>query len=98
MSNPVKIVAILTARAGKVEALRALLAGMVVPSRAEPGNLRWDIWQDQADAARFVLDELYVDNAAVAAHRQTPHFQDYFARINDLAERTALVADPVEVA
>jgi quinol monooxygenase YgiN len=98
MSNPVKIVAILTARAGKAQALQALLAGMVGPSRAEPGNLRWDIWQDQADAARFVLDELYVDNAAVAAHRQTPHFQDYFARISDLAERMALVADPVEVA
>jgi len=98
MSNPVKIVAILTARPGKAETLQALLAGMVGPSRAEPGNLRWDIWQDQAHPTRFVLDELYVDNAAVAAHRQTPHFQDYFSRINDLAERTALVADPVEVA
>ena len=97
MSNPVKIVAILTARPGQVEALQALLAGMVAPSRAEPGNLRWDMWRDQADATRFVLDELYLDNAAVAAHRQTPHFKNYFARINDLAERTALVADPIEV-
>jgi len=98
MSNPVKIVAILAARPGQADALQALLAGMVAPSRAEPGNLRWDIWRDQADATRFVLDELYVDNAAVAAHRQTPHFQDYFARINALAERTALVVDPVAVA
>nr|WP_295111545.1 putative quinol monooxygenase [uncultured Caulobacter sp.] len=98
MSNTVKIVAILTARPGQAQALQALLTGMVAPSRAEPGNLRWDIWRDQADATRFVLDELYADNAAVAAHRQTPHFQDYFARINDLAERTALVADAVEVA
>lgn len=98
MSNPVKIVAILAARPGKADDLQALLAGMVAPSRAEPGNLRWDIWRDQADATRFVLDELYVDSAAVAAHRQTPHFQDYFARINDLAERTALVVDPVAVA
>lgn len=98
MSNAVKIVAILTARPGKADALRTLLSGMVAPSRAEPGNLRWDVWRDQADATRFVLDELYVDNAAVAAHRLTPHFQDYFARIDDLAERTALVVDPVEVA
>lgn len=98
MSNPVKIVAILAARPGKADDLQALLAGMVAPSRAEPGNLRWDIWRDQADATRFVLDELYVDSAAVAAHRQTPHFQAYFARINDLAERTALVVDPVAVA
>lgn len=98
MSNAVKIVAILTARPGKADALRTLLSGMVAPSRAEPGNLRWDVWRDQADATRFVLDELYVYNAAVAAHRLTPHFQDYFARIDDLAERTALVVDPVEVA
>ena len=67
-------------------------------TRAEPGNLRWDIWQDQADANRFVLDELYVDKAAVAAHRETPHFKNYLAQINNLADRTAIVSDAVEVA
>lgn len=98
MSNPVKIMAILTARPGKSEALRALLETMLAPSRAEPGNLRYDLWQDQADPARFVLDELYSDNQAVAAHRATPHFQNYLATINDLAERTSLVLDPAAVA
>lgn len=97
MSEPVKIVAILNARPGKAEALRALLAGMLAASRAEAGNLRYDLWQDQADATRFVLDELYVDAVAVASHRATPHFQDYLSKINDLAERTALVLDPVSV-
>jgi quinol monooxygenase YgiN len=98
MPNPVKIMAILAARPGKTDELKALVLGMVAPSRAEPGNLRWDVWQDQADTGRFVLDELYKDNAAVAAHRETPHFKHYLARINDLAERTALVLDPAEVA
>lgn len=97
MTAPVKIVAILTARPGKADDLQALLSGMLAPSRAEPGNLRYDLWRDQADPARFVLDELYTDNAAIAAHRATPHFQDYLARIGDLAERTALVLDAVEV-
>lgn len=97
MTAPVKIVAILTARPGKADDLQALLSGMLAPSRAEPGNLRYDLWRDQADASRFVLDELYADNAAIAAHRATPHFQDYLARIGDLAERTALVLDAVEV-
>ena len=45
-----------------------------------------------------MLDELYADDAAIAAHRASPHFQDYLARINDLAERTAVVLDPVSVA
>jgi quinol monooxygenase YgiN len=97
MANPVKIVAILVARPGKTDALKALIDGMIGPSRAEPGNLRWDVWQDQADPARFVLDELYTDNAAIAAHRQTPHFLDYLAKIGDVAERTSMVLDAVEI-
>lgn len=97
MANPVKIVALLAARPGKAGDLKALLHGMVAPSRAEPGNLRWDIWQEQANPDRFVLDELYTDNAAIAAHRETPHFKNYFAKINDLADRTALVLDAVQV-
>lgn len=97
MPGPVKIVAILAARPGKTNELKALVLGMVAASRAEPGNLRWDVWQDQAEPGRFVLDELYKDEAAVAAHRETAHFRDYLARINDLAERTALVLDPAEV-
>ncbi|MDC7684801.1 putative quinol monooxygenase [Asticcacaulis sp. BYS171W] len=96
--TPTKITAILTARPGKVDELKGLLFGMVADCRAEPGNLRWDIWQDQANPERFVLDELYVDTAAVAAHRGTAHFNTYLSRINDLAERTALVLDPADVA
>lgn len=97
MPNPVKIVAILAPRPGKTRELEALVLGMVAPSRAEPGNLRWDVWQDQAQTGRVVLDELYENDAAVAAHRATPHYRDYSARINDLAERTALVLDPADV-
>ena len=41
----------------------ALIRGMVGPCRAEPGNLRWDVWQDRDDPNRFVLDELYADDA-----------------------------------
>lgn len=97
MPVPVKITAILSARPGKAAELGALLDGMIEPSRNEPGNLRWDIWRDQADSGRFVLDELYADDDAAAAHRATPHFRAYAARIGDLAERTALTLDPVNV-
>lgn len=98
MTSHVKIVAVLVARPGKAEELKALITSLADHSRAEPGNLRWDIWRDKAEPARFVLDELYVDDAAVAAHRQTAHFQAYLARIGDLAERTAYVLDAVKVA
>ena len=96
--NQRKITAILKARAGKAGQLESLLRQLAVASRLEPGNLRWDIWQDQADAGTFVLDELYADDAAVLAHRATPHFQAYLASINDLAERTPIVSRPLDVA
>lgn len=98
MPNSVKIVAILAARPGQAAALRALLDDMVAATRAEPGNLRYDLWQDATDPDRFVLDELYVDGDAVAAHRATDHFRKYLSVIADLADRTAVTLDPVSVA
>lgn len=98
MSSPVKIVAILTAKPGSEGELEALVRGMTAPSRAEAGNLRYDLWQDADNPGRFVLDELYADMAAVASHRATSHFQNYLSRINTLAERTAVVVNAVDVA
>lgn len=98
MDHGVKITALLNPKPGQAEALWALLSGMAPHCRAEPGNVRWDVWREQGDGGRFVLDELYRDDAAVAAHRATPHFQHYVAHINDLAERVALVLDPADVA
>ncbi|WP_428028935.1 putative quinol monooxygenase [Ancylobacter sp.] len=97
MTIPIKIVALLSARSGKTEELQALLQGMAAASRAEPGNRRYDLWQDSAEPSRFVLDELYADLPALAAHRATPHFQAYLTLIGALAERTALVLAPVDV-
>ena len=97
MTSQIKITAILTARPDKADKLLSLLTGMAPQCRAEPGNLRWDVWRDQSERARFVLDELYVDSAAAAAHRATPHYKDYLAQIPDLADRFAIVSDPAQV-
>lgn len=98
MSTSVKVVAIFIAQPGKAEEVRALLAGMVTPSRGESGNLQYDLWQDKTDRERFVLEERYLDDAAVAAHRATAHYKNYLSKINDLAGRTAIVLDALEVA
>jgi len=60
--------------------------------------LRYDLWLDQNEPGRFIIDELYTGSDAIDAPRQTAHFQDYFSKINDLAERTVCVLDPVDVA
>jgi quinol monooxygenase YgiN len=98
MTGKVKTIAVLTARPGKADALRDLLGHLIEPSRAEPGNLRYDLWADPAEPGRFVLDELYVGPAAVEAHHAASHFQNYLARIPDLAERCVWMLDEVAVA
>lgn len=94
MTSTVKIVAILTARPNSVDELWLLLDEIAPHCRKEPGNLRWDVWRDQSQNDRFLLDELYKDDVAVAAHRATAHYKNYLARVADLADRIAFVCDP----
>jgi quinol monooxygenase YgiN len=98
MNSAMKIVAILKAHEGQEDDLETLLRGMIAPSRAEPGNLRYDLWRDTGAAGQFILDELYRDRDAIAAHKATAHFKAYLERINDLASRTAVTVTAVDVA
>jgi (4S)-4-hydroxy-5-phosphonooxypentane-2,3-dione isomerase len=43
-------------------------------SLAEPGVLRFDVIRDQGDQAHVVLNEVYRDEEASAAHKRTPHY------------------------
>jgi autoinducer 2-degrading protein len=51
-------------------ATRANRAG----SRAEPGNLRFDILQAADDPCRFLFFEVFASQAALEAHRKTDHY------------------------
>ncbi len=53
-----------------VEVFRANHQGSIL----EPGNLRFDVLQDESIPTRFYIYEAYVDEAAVAAHKKTPHY------------------------
>lgn len=46
----------------------------------EEGCLRFDVIQDRDDPNRFYFYEVYRDDAALQAHRQTPHFKFYFEK------------------
>jgi autoinducer 2-degrading protein len=43
-------------------------------SLEEPGVRRFDVLQDEADDTHVVLTEVYVDQAAADAHKQTAHY------------------------
>ncbi len=43
-------------------------------TRKEPGNLRFDVLQSGEDPSKFVLYEVYIDEDAVKAHKETAHY------------------------
>lgn len=64
------------------EAVEQALRVMIQHSRAEAGNLRYDLFV-RDDGQAFDLFELYVDEAAIDAHRQSRHYQHYRAATAD---------------
>jgi len=44
-------------------------------TRKEPGNVRFDLLQSQDSPSDFFLYEVYKDDQAVAAHKETAHYK-----------------------
>ena len=57
------------------DAFLAATAENAVASRDEPGVLRFDVLGDRTDAGHVVLVEIYRDEAAASAHKETQHYQ-----------------------
>ena len=52
----------------------------------EPGNIRFDVLQDAGDPAKFTIYEVFESEAALDAHRGTPHYAETVALLDDLME------------
>jgi quinol monooxygenase YgiN len=63
--------------AHSVEAFRDATLENARASLKEPGVVRFDVIQQLDDATRFVLCEVYRDEAAPAAHKATQHYEKW---------------------
>src|SRR5271169_1932162 len=57
-----------------IEAFIAASSENAANTIQEPGNLRFDVLQQADDPERFVLYEVYCDEEAAKAHKQTAHY------------------------
>lgn len=71
-------------KADAVEAFRSATLANASASLGEPGVVRFDVFQDRDDLARFVLVEVYRTPEAHAAHRTTAHYQAWRVSVDDL--------------
>jgi quinol monooxygenase YgiN len=66
--------------AGKEHELQRELLALSAPTRAEPGNLRYDLYRSAVKPNDFMRLEVWRDAAALEAHKATPHLQASFAK------------------
>ena len=95
----VKVVALVSVKPDQDNAFIAAAKICVAASRAEPGVLHYELWQEKDGERRFVFNELYVDDAAVQQHMASDHFKAFGLAARDLATArpTIIVTDAIDV-
>lgn len=73
MSEPVYVVAVLKAKAGKVNDTIAILENLAQHSRQESGCVDYGFYRDRNDPAVILSFETWKDAEAEAIHWNTPH-------------------------
>jgi quinol monooxygenase YgiN len=86
----VRVIARSVALKGKEDQLRALLQGMLIPTRAEPGCELYELYESDS-GERFYFYEEWESQAALNQHVATPHFKHLEQSVGDL------VTEPLEV-
>jgi autoinducer 2-degrading protein len=71
-------------KADRIEAFRTATMENARNSRLEPGIARFDVLQQTDDPAHFVLCEVYRDQAATVAHKETAHYHAWLAAVDDM--------------
>lgn len=86
--TPFNFIAHLKAKPGQEQALQDAIMTCVAPTRAEPGNVNYDLHRSTDDPSVFVIYEGWTGRDALDSHFETPHFMTLIAAAEDLvAER-----------
>lgn len=73
-------VTFITGKAGKGEELKKELLALTAPTRAEPGNLRYDLYQSPEKQNQFMRLEVWRNPQALEEHKGLPHLKESFKK------------------
>ncbi len=62
---------------GALEELMPIIRELVNESRAEKGNISYDLAQDPENPNRLFVVEKWISEKAIEEHNSTPHFQNF---------------------
>ena len=67
-----------------VQTLLSIIEGMIQPSRAEPGCIRYEAFADMTDPTRYTIIEQWEQEQQWLAHLETPHGQEALAKLPEI--------------
>lgn len=73
MPDTLHVIALFTAAPGREEELAQVLTGLLAPTRAEAGCLRYDLLRHRDGSGEFAFVEEWESEEALDRHLQTPH-------------------------
>ena len=91
MADDVRVAAFLHAKPGSQDEVRRAALACVAPSRAEPGNLAYDLTADAQDPSLFVFVEHWTSRQALDEHMQTPHYRALSAALDEALAFPAII-------
>jgi quinol monooxygenase YgiN len=71
--SDLKVVAVITAKAGSESIVRSALEALVPPTRAEAGCVSYELYVSAADPSAFVTVETWNSQADLDGHMQSAH-------------------------
>ncbi len=71
--------------------LAAMLPNAEASVRDEPGCQRFDVLEAREEPETFYLYEIYDDPAALAAHKETPHYKESRIALADCVAETSVI-------
>ena len=83
-SDVISIIAVLKAKPGKIDALKQALQALLLPTRREPGNIEYALFQLRDTPDVFYVRESWRGQAGLGEHIALPHFQAFILQMNDL--------------
>jgi quinol monooxygenase YgiN len=86
MASTIHVVARVRAKEGKDEAHKAVLVGMVAPSRREIACYQYDLLQSPSDPREFCVVERWDSEQALDQHARSEHVTRAGTQMADLVE------------
>lgn len=81
---PHTVLAIVEAKEGKEDALKAALLSVVEPSRAEATNIEYKLHQDQNNPRQFFLYENWTSKEDHALQFEKPYIKAFIEKTSDM--------------